>query len=203
MPRKRPRKVNIIDLESTCWEPRDTQPEGEYQEIIEIGIAVLNMSDIKYPIEDVRSILVKPTESRLTDFCTDLTTITPELLDKEGIPFVAALDILKTDYKIGDRTWCSWGDFDRKLFEKQCGRRNIKYPFGPRHINLKNLYSVMNNLKFELGMPKALENLGIELEGTHHRGVDDARNIAKIARHMFSIYWLGEKQWREECEEKD
>jgi inhibitor of KinA sporulation pathway (predicted exonuclease) len=32
----------------------------------------------------------------------------------------------------------------------------------------------------EVGMSGALRQLGFEIEGTHHRGVDDARNIAKI-----------------------
>jgi inhibitor of KinA sporulation pathway (predicted exonuclease) len=32
----------------------------------------------------------------------------------------------------------------------------------------------------EVGMTTALEKLGLPLEGTLHRGVDDAWNIAKI-----------------------
>ena len=31
------------------------------------------------------------------------------------------------------------------------------------------------------GMARALEVAGIALEGTHHRAIDDARNIAKMA----------------------
>lgn len=34
------------------------------------------------------------------------------------------------------------------------------------------------------GMSQALQQLGLELKGTHHRGIDDARNIAAIFRHM-------------------
>ena len=36
----------------------------------------------------------------------------------------------------------------------------------------------MQNWEKEVGM--ALDKLGLPLEGTHHRGVDDAWNIAKI-----------------------
>ncbi len=35
-------------------------------------------------------------------------------------------------------------------------------------------------------MTKALAKLGIAQEGIHHRGIDDARNIAKIYQHMYS-----------------
>lgn len=33
-------------------------------------------------------------------------------------------------------------------------------------------------------MSEALQILNIPLEGTHHRGVDDAKNIAKILRTL-------------------
>ncbi len=33
-------------------------------------------------------------------------------------------------------------------------------------------------------MAKALELLGIELKGTHHRGIDDAKNIAAIYKYI-------------------
>ena len=35
-------------------------------------------------------------------------------------------------------------------------------------------------------MKKALGKLNLPLEGTHHRGIDDAKNIAKIFRVIFS-----------------
>jgi len=33
-------------------------------------------------------------------------------------------------------------------------------------------------------MAHALDQLDLPLEGVHHRGIDDARNIARIARHV-------------------
>jgi len=36
----------------------------------------------------------------------------------------------------------------------------------------------------ECGMPEALRFIGENLEGTHHRGSDDSRNIAKIYAFM-------------------
>lgn len=33
-----------------------------------------------------------------------------------------------------------------------------------------------------MGMKGALEAMNIALEGIHHRGIDDARNIAKLAQ---------------------
>ena len=33
-------------------------------------------------------------------------------------------------------------------------------------------------------MERALARIGLPLEGTHHRGIDDARNIARLAALM-------------------
>jgi len=47
------------------------------------------------------------------------------------------------------------------------------------HINVKNMLALIQNWETEVGMA-TLDKLGLPLEGTHHRGVDDAWNIAKI-----------------------
>ncbi|SDM91635.1 hypothetical protein SAMN05421820_105374 [Pedobacter steynii] len=48
------------------------------------------------------------------------------------------------------------------------------------HINVKTLFALKKKLSHEKGISAALSLLKIPLEGTHHRGVDDANNIAKI-----------------------
>ncbi|WP_240491680.1 hypothetical protein [Flavivirga aquatica] len=48
------------------------------------------------------------------------------------------------------------------------------------HINVKTLFSETKGLKRKVGMKGALGLLNIPLEGTHHRRIDDANNIAKI-----------------------
>lgn len=45
---------------------------------------------------------------------------------------------------------------------------------------MKILFSELKGISKKVGMNGALEILQIPLEGIHHRGVDDARNIAKI-----------------------
>jgi inhibitor of KinA sporulation pathway (predicted exonuclease) len=129
------------------------------------------------------SIFVKPLRSTINDFCTKLTTLTPALIEEKGISFEDACLLLRNKYKVHHRLWASWGDYDRKQFERQCRRasNDAKYPFGPTHLNVKNLFAIIMGLTREVGMDEALKLLNMELEGTHHRGVDDACNIAKIA----------------------
>lgn len=167
--------IVVIDIESTCWKVKP--PAGEESEIIEIGICLVDIQS-GHP-RDRESILVKPERSRVSPFCTELTTLTQQQVDA-GISFAEACSILKSEYQSSDRVWASFGDYDRNMFEKQCKSRGIKYPFGPRHLNIKTLFALVYALPKEVGMPAALEDLYLPLEGTHHRGGDDAANIAKI-----------------------
>ena len=177
-------KILVVDLEATCWENDSDRPVNEISEIIEIGFVEVKIND-DVVIGKAESILVQPVHSKVSEFCTKLTTLTQEDVNL-GITFEAACKFLKKKYK--DITWVSYGDYDRTMFEKQCHRTGAEYPFGPRHINLKNLFAVLDNLPKEVGMPKALDYCGAKLEGTHHRGHDDAANIAKIFAHIVNSY---------------
>jgi inhibitor of KinA sporulation pathway (predicted exonuclease) len=39
-------------------------------------------------------------------------------------------------------------------------------------------------IKKKLGIAEALRHLGLRFEGSHHRGLDDARNISRIVRRV-------------------
>ena len=69
--------INIIDLEATCW--KGPVPEGQVNEIIEIGICQLDVNTGE--ISKNKGILIQPQRSEVSPFCTELTTITQELLD--------------------------------------------------------------------------------------------------------------------------
>ncbi|MBJ7427386.1 MAG: exonuclease domain-containing protein [Bacteroidia bacterium] len=169
-------KILIVDIEATCWE--GALPEGMANDIIEIGICLLDVNTGE--ITDNRGILVKPERSVVSTFCTQLTTITQEMLNNEGISFKDACKILKTEYDSPSRAWASFGAYDLNQFKRQCTDQGIGYPFGPSHINVKTLFALKKKLGHEQGMDGALKLLNLDLEGTHHRGVDDAKNIAKI-----------------------
>ncbi|OMG46548.1 hypothetical protein BK140_26615 [Paenibacillus macerans] len=53
----------------------------------------------------------------------------------------------------------------------------------PRPIidNYGNLLKLIGTEK-GVGMERALKMLDLPLDGTHHRGIDDAKNISKIFR---------------------
>ncbi len=167
--------IIVIDLESTCWEGE--LPPGQTSEIIEIGVATVDVATLERG--ERRSILVKPTKSRVSEFCTQLTTLTAGHL-KDADTLADAVKVLKKELRSQDRPWASWGDYDRRQFERVCRELSVGYPFGTSHLNVKTLFAVAHNLDREIGLDMAYERLGLTMEGTHHRGGDDAWNIAGL-----------------------
>lgn len=166
--------IIVVDIECTCWDG-PTPPEEE-NEIIEVGICRLYHNGER---GSKRSILVKPERSTVSPFCTELTTLTQEQVDG-GVSFAEACMQIEKDYKTRPRVWASYGDYDRQMFERQCMARGIAYPFSPSHMNVKTLFTLLRGMHHDVGMAVALELLGLPLEGTHHRGDDDAWNIAAM-----------------------
>jgi len=168
-------KLIVIDIEATCW---DTDPPpGQEAEIIEIGVCVLDVQTGQRVAQ--QSILIRPEHSEVSPFCTELTTLTQSEVNG-GVSFEHACRILRRKYRSADRTWASYGDYDRRQFEKQCRERAIVYPFASTHLNIKNLAALTCGWPREVGMLRAMSLLKLPVEGTHHRGVDDAWNTGLI-----------------------
>lgn len=172
-------QILVVDLEATCW--LSDPPEGQESDIIEIGICTLEVATGRRL--DKASIVVRPERSTISEFCTALTTLTQEEVD-QGISLREACSLLRTEYRSKERLWASFGDYDRLMFEHECLTHSVKYPFGRGHINVKSLFAVMQNLDRELPLDEAMDWLGFPLEGHHHRGEDDAWNIARILGHI-------------------
>jgi inhibitor of KinA sporulation pathway (predicted exonuclease) len=172
---KRLDRILVLDLESTCWD--GPPPAGQVSEIIEVGICTVDVPSLQRV--EKRSILVKPLRSEVSDFCTQLTTLTAEHLKHAG-SLADAARILKKEFLSQERLWASWGDYDRRQFERVCKEFGVGYPFGVSHLNVKTLFSVSFGLAEEIGLDMAYERLGLTMEGTHHRGADDAWNVAGL-----------------------
>ena len=179
---KKIQRINVIDIESTCW-PDQISPGGEEQrkvaEIIEIGIVQVNVKTLK--IENKQSYLVKPVDYPiLSQYCIDLTGITNKLLEEEGTTLEYAIARMMSEFKTMKYEFSSWGDYDRSQFERECERKNIQYPFHKTHLNLKYLLSSLVGSKVQRNVDGFLDFLHMPFEGDPHRGVDDAYNVAKM-----------------------
>ena len=171
-------KYIIFDLEATCWDQYDRSDN----ETIEIGAV---MVDENKKVIDEFAQFIKPIKyPKLGNFCIELTSIQQSDIDHAPY-FNEAIE--KFLSWIGDDEYilCSWGFYDKKQFENDCKIHAMATDWNDRHISLKHQYCQFKNLKRAIGMKKALELEKIKLEGQHHRGIDDARNITKIFLKYF------------------
>lgn len=171
----------VIDLEATCW-PDRRHNRGQ-NEIIEIG-AVLLEEDFR--LKDKFGMFVKPIlHPQLSEFCQQLTSIRQEQVDNaQTLSDVWSVFeewvIKKTHRRMSEQIFCSWGDYDKNQLQRDMKRHNMAYPFTAiPHRNLKAEFAKRHRIS-KCGMEKTLRILGLKLEGTHHRGIDDAWNIARI-----------------------
>jgi inhibitor of KinA sporulation pathway (predicted exonuclease) len=171
--------VNVVDVEATCW--ASSPPPGEVSEIIEIGLTVIDPGAGERLAR--HRILVRPARSAVSGFCTELTGLTQPEVD-QGVAFAEACRLLAAEHRAGARPWVSWGDYDRHQFARQCQATRTPYPFGRRHTNAKAVFTGAYGLRKRPGMAQALEIAGMPLEGRHHRGEDDAWNVAGLVLHL-------------------
>jgi inhibitor of KinA sporulation pathway (predicted exonuclease) len=169
------RLLNVVDVEATCW--TGAPPDGQVSEIIEIGLTVVDV--VAGERVSRHRMLVRPRRSTVSPFCTELTGLKQSEVDG-GVEFADACRSLADEYSAGKRGWASWGDYDRKQFLRQCDATGVEYPFGQRHINAKAVFATAFDLPRPAGMARALDIAGLPLEGRHHRGDDDAWNIAAL-----------------------
>lgn len=186
------RYLLCIDLEATCDEyEKPGEPPGqlivqrEDMETIEVGLAVIDLSSLQV-IGEFQSFVRPVLHPVLSDFCRKLTTIKQGDVDTApGYTKVTqTLDAFLKNYP--ESAWCSWGDYDYKQLQKDASRLHCKPMLeGMLHTNLKKWHWKVFNCR-ALGLQAAVEMLGLEWEGTCHRGIDDARNLANVAIHMLS-----------------
>jgi 3'-5' exoribonuclease 1 len=176
----------ILDLEAICY-ARGEEPPGFVAEIIEIGAVLLDTST--RAVTDEYQVFVRPERfPAISAYCTALTTIRQPDVDG-GLPLAAALGNLAAFYDPTSVVFASWGFYDQRQIARECAAKGIPYPFAPAHISLKHNHAKFYRLPRPLGMDAALRFHGLPLLGTHHRGLDDARNIAALATRMLADGW--------------
>ncbi|KAI4529637.1 hypothetical protein MG293_020315 [Ovis ammon polii] len=180
--------ICIIDFEATCEEGN---PPEFIHEIIEFPVVLLNTHTLE--IEDTFQQYVRPEiNTQLSDFCINLTGITQDQVDKaDTFPQVLkkVIDWMKlkelgTKYKYSILTDGSW-DMS-KFLNIQCQLSRLKYPpFAKKWINIRKSYGNFYKVpRSQTKLTIMLEKLGMDYDGRPHSGLDDSKNIARIAVRM-------------------
>lgn len=165
-----------MDLEASCWEQAWARSR---METIEIGAVRLD-ADLR--VVDEYATFVRPVAfPRLSSFCTKLTSITQEQVDvADTFPraFARFLTWMGADARL-----VTWGAFDVGQLRLDCDRHDMVFPehLAVTHLDLKSAFGRWKGRK-RVAMAEALDLLGLPFEGHPHRGIDDARNLARLVQ---------------------
>ena len=169
----------IVDIEATC--EQGGLPLVE-MEIIEIGAVIVTAGKM---VDEYQTFIRPERQPVLSTFCRDLTGIAQHEVD--GAPwFPEAMKRFGEWVAPHDCAgWGSWGDYDRLHIEQECTVYPVTNPLSTLpHRNLKQEFAAAMKLDRAVGMSQALEIAGLKLEGSHHRALDDVRNIARLMSHI-------------------
>lgn len=175
----------ICDLEATCWNNGEHRHE---MEIIEIGAVRIHEGKIA----DQFSSFVRPiVHPKLSDFCKELTTITQDQVDHAPL-FPTVFAQFLSWIGPSPYVFCSWGRYDLNQLRQDVARHALPWPTPlERHLNIKRCFALYRNVQ-TCGIERALQLMKMPLLGTHHRGIDDAHNIARLT--LLMLPWLAQTQ---------
>ncbi|XP_050740407.1 ERI1 exoribonuclease 3-like [Eriocheir sinensis] len=177
----------VLDFEATCDKGKRIKP----QEIIEFPVLKVNAKT--YQEESKFRQFVRPTHNpKLTDFCTELTKIQQEDVNKAK-PFEEVFEDFKQwmENDVGldkEFLFVTCGNWDlQTMLPSQCTLCNIPVPYYCKTwLNIKKSYAIKKK-EYVNGMLPMLEGLNLTHEGVLHSGLDDCRNIAKILKALADL----------------
>ena len=181
----------VFDVEATCDEKSGFN--NYHHEIIEFPVVVIDLHNNGEVFAEFHS-YVKPTvNTTLTDFCTKLTGITQEQVDAAPtLPEVLAqFDAWRLEKGLTyteeqkDFAFAADGPWDLRFFlHGECSRKGIeKEAYFEKWCNIKGLFADFYRTR-QCKIHRMLEKQGMKFEGRLHSGIDDTRNIARIAAKM-------------------
>ena len=178
----------VLDFEATC-------EDKEKREIIEFPSVLYKITKKrgKYDLnfisefhEYVRPVIIP----KLSKLCTDLTGITQDIVDRADL-FENVYNrhyewLKKNTDRIDSVYFVTCGNWDLGVqLPKEISDKNIStyYPVYKQYLNIKKEFEEFYKVKAG-SMVSMLNKLKLTLDGRHHSGIDDTKNIAKILIKM-------------------
>lgn len=176
----------IMDLEWTSWEganKRQWSGPGEEMEIVQIG--ALKVKDDETLTEtDTLDVLVTPRiNPGLSDYFIQLTGITQERLDADGIGFPDALEVLQSFLGGNIAKVYSMGS-DFRVIERNCDLNGVEFPFDEAmFVNARELLKpIVGEAVATSDSSQLPAAMGFAPPGAAHQGLGDCRCIAETLR---------------------
>lgn len=183
------RYLYCVDLEATCDEaeksgpPRQVVVVPDQMETIEIGLVVIDLESLEI-VDEFQRFVRPQINPILTDFCKKLTSIQQADVDA-ALNYQGIGEELRTfAARYPDAAWASWGDYDARQLERDAGFAGCPSLLeGLPHFNARKWHAGLYDDRPK-SLKQTVESLGLVWQGTYHRGIDDARNVASIIKEM-------------------
>jgi inhibitor of KinA sporulation pathway (predicted exonuclease) len=169
----------FIDVELTCWD--GPPPPGEAPEIIEIGVAELDLETLE--VTRSHSYLVLPVFSTISPYCTDLTGITIGEMRRRGRPLREVSPRIVKDFGSRSKQWLSWGP-DRRAIDGDHAAKGVPDTFSAAFVDMGLEFKHSLGLSRSIGLTRAMQLYGLERTGRIHSGEQDAVDTALLWAEM-------------------
>lgn len=170
--------VIVWDTEYTTWDgamERGWSGAGEHRELVQLAAQRVDLDSSD--IQDVMDIFVRPVRNpQLSDCFINLTQITQQQVNEQGLSFAAAYQAFKSF--AGDTPCFSYG-MDCVILQEGCVLNNIPYdlrcPFLDATVFIKN--AGIDVRQYTSGtVSKAF---GIDLSGHVHNAMHDVNSLTQ------------------------
>ncbi|MDP2564302.1 exonuclease domain-containing protein [Pseudoalteromonas marina] len=172
-------KILVLDTELTCFETSaDSLEKGPY-EIIQFGMALVNLDNLE--ILKSGSYFVNNERHEVSSFCTNLTGITQSMLYKQGLPLGHVSELLRERWGVASKKTqvVCWGDepaWMRPDFDIKC----VDYPFRDNLLDLAHYHKFGKPFQKGLKLLDVAAEYGVEVERPIHNAKNDAITTARL-----------------------
>lgn len=168
----------LFDTEYTAWEgaqERKWTGPNEHREIVQIGAIRVNGKTLAEG-GDPFDVFVKPVRNpTLSTFFTNLTGITQETVERDGVDFSSAINRFAA--WSGELPLASWGN-DPMMLAENCHLAQIPFPFRPeRFFDIRTVFGAGGIRADQYYSSTIVRAFGKEPERRGHSGLNDSRTI--------------------------
>src|SRR3989344_6671912 len=172
-----PEQFVLFDTEYTTWEgaqERKWTGANEHREVVEIGAIRVNGATLAE--EESFDVLIKPVRNTtLSVFFTELTGITQDRVERDGIVFPSAIRRF-FDWS-GELPLASWGN-DPMMLAENCYLARIPFPFRPeRFFDIRTVFGAGGIRADQYYSSTIVRAFGKEPDRKGHSGLNDSRTI--------------------------
>lgn len=172
-------RILFVDVEMTCWD--GPPPEGQIHEIIEIGVAELDLESLL--VTRSQSYLVRPEFSEISEYCTDLTGITLKDMRSRGRRLSEVAPRIVKDFGSRSKQWLAWGP-DRRAIDRDHELKGVVPSFSAAFVDMGLEFKHSLGQSKGIGLTKAMRLYGLERTGRIHSGEQDAVDTALLWAEM-------------------